>query len=273
VERVSDSTFVTNPRGVVLKPDRVIARMKQSGKIVAKALDEVCAAVCPGVTTAELDAVAEETIVSFKGARPAFKGYHGFPSTLCVSINDEVVHGIPTKSRSLREGDIVSIDVGASLGGYFADGAVTVPVGKVPEEVASFLRVTEMALEKGISKARPGNRLGDISAAIQSVAERNGYSVVRSLVGHGIGANLHEEPPVPNFGLPNTGIELKEGLVLAIEPMLNMGGYGVRTRDDRWTVVTLDGSVSAHFEHTVAITGNGPLVITSNNGDVTQRGC
>ncbi|OGF97060.1 MAG: type I methionyl aminopeptidase [Candidatus Glassbacteria bacterium RBG_16_58_8] len=249
--------------GITLKPSRVIARMKRGGEIVAEALSAVRKAVQPGISTAELDAIAEETIRMHKGARPAFKGYRDYPATLCVSVNEEVVHGIPARDRRLREGDIVSLDIGVQLNGYFTDAAITVPVGKIPDEVAKFLAVTEHALMEGINEARPGGRLGDISATIQGIAEGNGYSVVRSLVGHGIGSSLHEDPQVPNFGNPDTGIELVEGLVLAIEPMFNMGGWEVRTLRDNWTVVTVDGSCSAHFEHTVAITRDKPLILTA----------
>ena len=263
---MDEETIVPSSAGVILKPAHAIARMKRSGEIVAETLDAVRAAIRPGISTADLDAVAEGVIYSFEGARPAFKGYRGFPATLCVSVNEEVVHGIPSEERRLEEADIVSLDVGVYLDGYYADAAITVPVGEVSSELIRFLQVTQMALMEGLEKARPGNRLGDVSAAIQNVGERGGYSVVRNLVGHGIGSHLHEDPQVPNFGLPNTGMELKEGLVLAIEPMFNMGGWEVKTLYDQWTVVTLDDSKSAHFEHTVAITGDGPMIITLKNG-------
>ncbi len=258
---------MSDSRGVVLKPAPAILEMKQSGTIVAETLETVRDAIRPGITTADLDSVAEEVIYSFRGARPAFKGYRGFPATLCVSVNDEVVHGIPSKERRLKEGDIVSADVGVCLSGYYADAAITAPAGRVSESIIKFLEVTEDALLKGIEQARPGGHLGDISAAIQAVAERNGYSVVRSLVGHGIGSNLHEDPQVPNFGFSNTGIELQEGLVLAIEPMFNVGGWEVKTLFDQWTVVTEDGSHSAHFEHTVAVMSDGPVILTGRNGN------
>jgi methionyl aminopeptidase len=262
-----EKKVVTSSTGVILKPGHAITRMKRSGEIVAEALDAVKDVICPGISTADLNSVAEEVISSFKGARPAFKGYRGFPATLCVSVNEEVVHGIPSDKRELVEGDIVSLDVGVYLDGYYADAATTLPVGQISDELLQFLEATELALMNGLDKARPGNRLGDVSSTIQGVAERNGYSVVRSLVGHGIGSHLHEDPQVPNYGFANTGMELKEGLVLAIEPMFNMGGWEVKTLNDRWTVVTLDGSRSAHFEHTVAITGDEPLIITSKNGN------
>jgi methionyl aminopeptidase len=257
---IQESTTAT------LKSSQAIARMKRSGRIVAETLDAVRKMVRPGVSTAELDEVAERTIRSHDGARPAFKGYRGFPATLCVSLNEEVVHGIPSRKRVLRKGNIVSLDVGVYFDGYYADAAITVSVDDVPEEVRRFLDVTEMSLQMGLDQARPGKRLGDISAAIQEVGESHGFSVIRSLVGHGIGSQLHEDPQVPNFGQPNTGMELKEGLVLAIEPMFNMGGWEVKTLFDRWTVVTVDGSFSAHFEHTVAITRNGPMILTDGNG-------
>ncbi len=257
-----EEAAIESPDGVSLKSPDAIAKMRSSGRIVAAALQAVRDYIEPGVSTADLNGVAEDTILSFEGALPAFKGYRGFPCTLCVSLNDEVVHGIPSRKRKLKEGDIVSLDVGVFLDGYFADAAITVPVGDVPESVVRFLEVTELALMKGLDRARPGNRLGDISSTIQGVAEAERYSVVRSLVGHGIGSSLHEDPQVPNFGFPGTGIELREGLVLAIEPMFNMGGWEVRTLQDNWTVVTVDGSISAHFEHTVAITRDEPQILT-----------
>lgn len=263
---MKEELVIGSTGGVVLKPARAIEKMRRSGRIVAATLSTVRSVIRPGASTFELDALAEEVICSFDGARPAFKGYRGFPSSLCVSVNEEVVHGIPSEKRKLKEGDIVSLDVGVFLNGYYADAAITVPVGSVSDDVLKFLDVTEQALMEGLDRARPGNRVGDISARVQEIAERNGYSVVRSLVGHGIGTHLHEEPQVPNYGFPGTGIELKEGLVLAIEPMFNMGGWEVKTLYDRWTVVTLDGSYSAHFEHTVAVTMDRPLIITDGNG-------
>ena len=207
--------------------------------------------ISPGITTMELDQVAEEVILS-KGAIPAFKGYRGFPAALCISINEEVVHGIPGQ-RQLKEGDIVSLDVGANLNGYFGDGAITLPVGKVDQRAQRLLEVTERALYIGIDKARAGNRLFDISYAIQAWVESHGFSVVRDFVGHGIGMALHEEPQIPNFGLPNQGPRLERGMVFALEPMVNEGTYEVRILPDAWTVVTADGKRSAHFEHTIAV--------------------
>jgi methionyl aminopeptidase len=205
--------------------------------------------------------LAEEFIIG-EGAIPAFKGYRGYPATLCTSVNEEVVHGIPSARRRLEEGDIIGIDVGAIVEGFYGDAAVTLPVGRVSEEAARLMRVTEASLTAGLAQVRAGNRLSDISHAVQTVAEDAGYSVVTDFVGHGIGRNLHEDPQVPNFGKPGEGPRLREGLVLAIEPMVNIGGHEVEVLSDRWTVVTRDKSLSAHFEHTIAITSGGPKVLT-----------
>jgi methionyl aminopeptidase len=247
---------------VTLKSEREIERMRASGKVVAEVLQALGAQVQPGVATAELDRLAETIIRAHEGARPAFKGYGGFPASICASVNEEVVHGIPSKSRTLEAGDIVGIDVGVLMDGYHADAARTFAVGPVTEETQRLLSVTQSALEAGIDAARPGARLGDVSAAIQNVAEAAGFSIVRDLVGHGIGQHLHEDPQVPNFGVEGRGLELEPGLVIAIEPMVNVGGSDVRTLEDAWTIVTIDGSLSAHFEHTVAITENGPDILT-----------
>ena len=247
---------------VTLKSEREIERMRASGKVVAEVLQALEAEIRPGVATAELDRLAESIIRAHEGARPAFKGYGGFPASICASVNEEVVHGIPSKSRTLEAGDIVGIDVGVLMEGYHADAARTFAVGPVTEVTRRLLSVTQSALEAGIDAARPGARLGDVSAAIQSVAEAAGFSIVRDLVGHGIGQHLHEDPQVPNFGVEGRGLELEPGLVIAIEPMVNVGGSEVRTLEDAWTIVTIDGSLSAHFEHTVAITENGPDILT-----------
>jgi methionyl aminopeptidase len=235
-----------------IKTPAEIEIMRQSNRVVARTLQKLRKAVKPGLTTKELDQIAEHSIRA-AGAEPAFKGYRGYPASLCVSINEEVVHGIPD-SRKLREGEIVSMDLGAYLNGYYGDSAITVPVGRVSEEAQRLMEVTEQALAKGIEQARNGNRLLDISHAIQSWVEAHGLSVVREYVGHGIGRNLHEDPQIPNFGPPHHGPRLRPGMVLAIEPMINVGTWQVNVLDDGWTVVTADRSLSAHFEHTLAIT-------------------
>ncbi len=250
---------------VPVKSQREIALMRESGRIVAEALALVGGHVRPGVSTRELDALAEEFIRS-QGGIPAFKGYgpdrrNAFPATLCVSIDDVVVHGIPD-GRRLEEGEIVSVDVGVKKNGWFGDGAKTFPVGRINEEKARLLKVTEEALEKGIAQARAGNKLHDVSSAVQRHVEAAGYAVVRDLVGHGIGKNLHEDPAVPNFGVPGTGVLLREDMTLAIEPMVNAGTFAVRLDEDGWTVRTADGRPSAHFEHTVAITQGEAEILT-----------
>ena len=235
--------------------------MREAGAILAEALRVVAGAVAPGVTTAELDRVAESEISRWK-AQPAFLNYRGFPATLCVSVNSEVVHGIPRKDRVLREGDIVSLDLGCILRGYYADSAVTVPVGRVAKNTADLVETTRRSLEKGIEQMYPGKRIGDISQAIQETVEERGYSVVRSFVGHGIGRALHEAPAVPNYGKSGMGMRLVTGMVLAVEPMVNVQGPDVRILDDGWTAVTCDGGLSAHFEHSIAVTDDGPLILT-----------
>ena len=249
---------------IVVKTRAQIDKMRQAGQLVGQTLDLMARLAKPGVRTIDLDAAAEEFILS-QGAVPAFKGYMGYPATLCVSINDEVVHGIPG-DRCLEEGQIVSVDVGVNYEGWYGDAARTLCIGDVTDEAKRLLTVTQEALSRGIVQARSGNRLGDISAAVQTYAEEHGYSVVRELVGHGIGQRMHEEPQVPNFGRPHTGPELKAGMVLAIEPMLNVGGCEVNFDADKWTVRTADGSLSAHFEHTVAITEAGPEILTTAKG-------
>lgn len=247
---------------IQLKSSREIELMSQGGKILGETIRKLAEEVRPGMSTADLDAVAEAFIRSHEGAKPAFKGLYGFPGSICTSINDEIVHGIPSKKRVLREGDIVSIDVGVAYKGYFTDSAITVPVGAVDAKTASLLSVTSQALEAGIAAARVGNHIGDIGAAVQTIVENAGFSVVRDLVGHGIGVEFHEEPQVPNYGKPKRREKLVPGLTVAIEPMVNVGGPATRTLSDRWTIVTADGSRSAHFEHTIAVTENGPKVLT-----------
>ncbi len=245
-----------------LKSGAEIEAIARAGTILAQLLDEIPAHVRPGVTTGELDAFAETFIRDHDGAEPAFKGLYGFPASICASVNEEVVHGIPKPDRMLHEGDVISVDAGVRLDGWFADAARTYPVGEIDPETHRLLDVTREALEKGIEQARPGNRVGDIGHAVQSVAEAAGFSVVRELVGHGLGRGPHEEPQIPNYGRPGRGQRLDVGLVIAIEPMVNAGVEGVRTLSDRWTVVTLDARRSAHFEHTVAVTADGPRILT-----------
>jgi len=239
-----------------------VARMRPANRLVAQVLEALEAAVVPGVSTADLDVMAER-MVRDGGAVPAFKGYRGFPATLCTSVNAEVVHGIPSPKRVLTDGDIVSIDIGVKLDGYFGDSAVTVPVGKVPDRTRDLLKVTRESLEHAISQVKVGGRVSDIGHAVQAWVEAHGYSVVREFVGHGIGEQLHEEPPIPNFGSPGRGAKLAEGMVLAIEPMVAMGRPEVRVLGDGWTAVTKDGSLAEHFEHTVAVGAAGPLVLTA----------
>jgi len=249
---------------IALKSAREIEIMKRANIIVAEVLRELKEKVAAGVTTLELDAIAEELTLK-KNAIPAFKGYNVagrvYPRCLCASINEEIVHGIPT-NRALREGDIIGLDYGVIYEGFYGDSAVTVGVGRVSDEARRLMEVTEIALYKGIEQLHDGKRLGDLGHAVQQVAESAGYSVVRAFVGHGIGRKLHEEPPVPNYGEPDRGIRLREGMVLAIEPMLNVGGCEVEIKDDGWTAVTRDGSLAAHFEHSVAITKNGPVILS-----------
>ena len=246
---------------IILKTPDEVAVMAQASRIVAEALAVLKSAVKPGITTDELDRLAESEIRA-RGAVPAFKGYRNYPKTLCASVNEQVVHGIPSK-RVLKEGDIIGLDLGAIVGGFYGDSAVTVAVGRIDEKSATLVRVTEESLSLAIEQARVGNRLSDISHAVQQHVEAAGYSVVTEFVGHGIGRQLHEEPQVPNYGRPGQGPRLQPGMVLAIEPMVNMGGSAVRVMDDRWTAVTVDGSLSAHFEHTIAIQPEGPALVLS----------
>jgi methionyl aminopeptidase len=248
---------------IQLKSAREIEVMAQGGRILAASLELLRAETRAGRTTAELDALAEEFIRSHAGATPAFKGLYGFPGSICASINNEIVHGIPSRKRVLHEGDIISLDVGVKYQGMFTDSATTVPVGEVSADTQRLLEVTERALEAGIAAATAENHVGDIGAAVQAVVESAGFSVVRELVGHGVGFAPHEELQVPNYGKPKRGKRLVPGLTIAIEPMVNAGAAGTRTLPDRWTVVTADGSRSAHFEHTVAITEEGPRILTT----------
>ena len=248
---------------IQLKSNREIELMAEGGKILAATVQMLRRAVSAGMSTEDLDAIAEKFIRSHAGATPAFKGLYGFPGTLCTSINQEIVHGIPSKKRVLKDGDIISIDVGVGYQGYFTDSATTVAIGVVDDETQRLLDITEQSLAAGIAAAVPGNHLGDIGAAVQRVVEAAGFSVVRDLVGHGIGVQFHEEPQVPNYGKAKRGLKLVPGLTLAIEPMVNIGGPQTRTLPDKWTIVTVDGSRSAHFEHTVAITDSGNRVLTA----------
>ena len=246
---------------VVLKSSREIEKMRRAGQVVREVLELVRSKVKPGATTFDLEKAAETRLKEL-GVKAAFKGYHGFPCVLCTSVNSEVVHGIPSPKRVLRQGDIVSVDFGVVVDGYYGDAAITVPVGSIGENAARLLRVTEQSLQAGIAAVKPGATLGDVGAAVQGVVEREGFSVVRDFVGHGIGAQMHEEPQVPNFGERGHGMKLKPGMVIAIEPMVNAGGPDVMVLDDGWTAVAKDGSMSAHFEHTVAVTADGARVLT-----------
>ena len=256
-----------------LKTVEEIEQIQTAGEIVAGVLELVASQVEPGMTTEQLDRLAESFIRDHDGAEPAFKGLYGFPATLCTSLNEEVVHGIPSVSRRLAGGDLISVDVGVKRGGMFADAAVTVPVGDVGPEAERLLRVTQESLDLGVAEAQPGASLGDVGAAIQQHVEDAGYSIVRELVGHGVGHEPHEEPHVPNFGRRGRGEVMDPGLVIAIEPMVNDGERHIRTLADGWTVVTADGSLSAHFEHTVAVTAGGPRVLTVRpaTADLTEE--
>jgi methionyl aminopeptidase len=248
---------------ITIKSAREVETMAAAGRILADTLALMAGHVAPGVTTQDLDRIAEDFIRSHPGARPSFKGLYDFPASLCTSINHEIVHGMPSSERVLEDGDIISIDCGVCLEGLHADSATTVPVGEVSEDVERLLRVTREALDSGIKQAVAGNYVGDIGHAVQKIAEGAGFSVVRELVGHGIGTSFHEEPQVPNYGKPSRGARLQVGMTLAIEPMVNAGRPEIRTLDDKWTVVTTDGSLSAHFEHTVVIEPEGPRILTT----------
>ena len=245
---------------VILKQPDEIDKARASNRIVAEVLSVLREKVKPGVTTRELDKIAEG-VTEKRGARPAFKGYRGYPYSLCASVNEEVVHGMPS-NRVLVEGDIVGLDFGVCYQGLYGDSAITLPVGRVSEQATRLMQVTEQSLYSAIHQACDGNRLGDISAAVQETVEAAGYSIVRDFVGHGIGKSMHEDPQIPNFGKKGRGIELKKGMILAIEPMVNAGKYKVKILSDGWTVITADGSLSAHFEHSVAITDNGPEILS-----------
>ena len=245
---------------IICKSAAEIESLRRSGQLVMHLLLEIREHVHPGVSTWELEKYVEKRLAEL-GAQPAFKGYRGYPCCLCTSVNDEIIHGIPS-NRRLKEGDILSLDMGVIVDGYYGDSAITVPVGAISEGADKLLRVSEEALELAIDKARLGNRVGDISAAVQQYVEKNGFSVVREFVGHGIGRQLHEEPQVPNYGQPGRGPVLKEGMVLALETMVNAGASALRIMDDHWTAVTVDGKPSAHYEHMVAVTRNGPNVLT-----------
>ncbi|HEY5498063.1 MAG TPA: type I methionyl aminopeptidase [Syntrophales bacterium] len=248
---------------VILKQQSEIEKIRASNGIVAEILAELKEKVQEGVTTLDLDRISEELVLK-KGAKPAFKGYRGYPFSLCASINEQVIHGLPSQ-RVLTEGDIVGLDFGVYYHGYYGDAALTVPVGKISKEASMLLKATEESLDLAIQKATVGNRLGDISAAVQNHVEAVGFSVVRDFVGHGIGRNLHEDPQIPNYGIKGRGVALKAGMVLAIEPMVNAGTYKVRMLTDGWTAVTADGRLSAHFEHTIAITDHGPEILSRLN--------
>ena len=251
---------------ITLKSPRELESMARAGAIVGGTLALMHEVVRPGLTTEDLDRIAEEFIRSHDGAVPSFKGLYGFPKTLCVSVDHEIVHGIPSAKRMLSEGSVVSVDVGVQIDGLHADAATTVPVGNISDEAQRLLDVTKASLAAGVAEARLGNHIGDIGHAVQTVAEAAGFGVVRELVGHGIGTRFHEDPQVPNYGAPKRGPRLLEGMTIAIEPMITAGKPATRTLKDKWTVVTQDGSLAAHFEHTVAVTKNGPRVLTSGDG-------
>jgi methionyl aminopeptidase len=251
---------IRHEMGIILKSPREITQMRGAGRVVAAVLEEVGKKVRPGITTAELDDIAVSEVKK-RGAEASFKGYRGFPASICTSVNEEVVHGIPG-SRVLQEGEIIALDFGALMNGFHGDAAVTVGVGKISTEAQKIIDATQGALQAGIAAARVGARLGDVSAAIQSYAEARGFSVVREYVGHGIGRELHEDPQVPNFGVTGEGPVLQKGMTMALEPMLNAGGWRTSVAEDKWTVVTADGRLSAHFEHTIVIDENGPGILT-----------
>jgi len=254
---------------IELKSAREIGLMRTAGHVLSDVIDHLRGFVKPGLSTLEIDEDVEGFIAA-RGAKPAFKGYRGFPATVCISINEEVVHGIPSAHRRIQEGDIVGLDLGCIVDGYYADCAFTLAIGDVPPKVQQLLDVTRESLDQAIQECRPGRRLSDVSHAVQVHVERHGFSVVRAFVGHGIGRALHEDPQVPNFGDPGRGPQLRPGMVLAIEPMVTMGSWEVKVLDDGWTAVTRDGSLAAHFEHTIAVTDADPEVLTSRTGRTVQ---
>jgi methionyl aminopeptidase len=254
---------------IELKSAREIALMRRGGHILSEVMDRLRDTVKPGMSTLEIDEDVE-SVITARGAKPAFKGYRGFPATVCISINEEVVHGIPSAHRRIKEGDIVGLDLGCIVEGYYADCAFTLAIGDVPPKVQQLLDVTRESLDQAIQECRPGRRLSDVSHAVQAHVERHGFAVVRAFVGHGIGRALHEDPQVPNFGDPGRGPQLRPGMVLAIEPMVTMGSWEVKVLDDGWTAVTRDGSLAAHFEHTIAVTDSEPEVLTSRTGRSVQ---
>ncbi len=245
---------------IILKTEQEIEQLKICNQLVSRVLKELKNAIEPGITTRELNGIAEQSLATHD-AVAAFKGYRGFPASICTSINEQIVHGIPDERR-LKEGDIISLDFGVKLNGFYGDAAITLPVGEIGNKAKALLKITEEALYKGIDRAKVGNRLSDISQSIQSWVERHGFSVVRDFVGHGIGRSLHEDPQIPNFGTPIPNPVLQEGMVFALEPMVNEGNYDVRILPDGWTAITADGKLSAHFEHSIAITSNGPLILS-----------
>ncbi len=262
IETASNSAS-TYTGGITIKSGQELDAMRRAGAVVGQVIDALKLAVEPGITTRELDQVALHEIVRL-GGKPTFKGYRGFPGCICTSVNEEIVHGIPGK-RMLKEGDILKLDVGATVDGFIGDAAVSVGVGQISQQTSELIDATRGSLEAGIKAAQPGNRIGDIASAVQRYSESHGYSVVREFVGHGVGRFLHEDPQVPNYGEPGRGALLRPGMCIAIEPMLNVGGWRTLLLDDQWTVVTADKSLSAHFEHTIAITESGPEVLTVHN--------
>ena len=262
-QKTASNSPSTYSGGITIKSPQELDYMRRAGKIVGDTINLLKAAVAPGMTTKDLDGIAYKEITR-QGAKPTFMGYHGFPASICTSVNEEIVHGIPGK-RVLKEGDIVKVDVGATIDGFFGDAAVSLPVGEVTPEVIALMEDTRISLEEGIKAAQPGGRIGDIGAAVQAYGESRGYGVVREFVGHGVGRFLHEDPQVPNYGQSGMGPLLRVGMCIAIEPMFNMGDWHTKILEDDWTVITADGKLSAHFEHSIAITEDGPEILTVHN--------